>query len=336
MKTRTIVCVLAALVLAVFPACAGGKGEPKGGETEEVQAAAPASGEAAARVNGEEVPSKEVEREVQRYVAQYQQYGMEVSPEEEQKLREQVLDVLIGRLLLLQEAKRMGLSVDQAQVDAQIEQYKLQSGSEETFKNILAQAGYTEEEFREELSRAFLLQQVVDEKVTKHLSVSDEEARAYYDENPEQFEQPEQIRARHILIRLAPDASKEEEEAAYAKIHEVQEKLNQGADFAELAKTYSEGPSAPNGGDLGFFGKGQMVPAFEEAAFALEVNQVSDVVRTEYGLHLIQVTDRQEAGKASFEEVKDQLKEMLLQQKSSEAINALVEELKGKAEIEIY
>jgi parvulin-like peptidyl-prolyl isomerase len=146
----------------------------------------------------------------------------------------------------------------------------------------------------------------------------------------------ERARARHILIRVPPDASKDDREAALKKIKDVQEQLKKGADFADLAKKYSEDPgSKDHGGDLGYFSRGDMVPAFDKAAFALDVGQTSDIVTTDFGYHIIQVEEKKAASGMSLDEIKDDLRDYLFQQRGAKRFESYVKDLRSKADIKI-
>jgi len=161
------------------------------------------------------------------------------------------------------------------------------------------------------------------QEVTNEVKISDEKAKEYYNNNKNQYEYGEQVNASHILL-------KDEE-----KVDEVLNKLDDGKEFAELAEEYSQGPTAKDGGKLGFFSEGEMVPAFEEKAFDLEVGEVSnEAVKTDYGYHIIKVTDKKEAGVASFEEVKSNIKENLSNQQRQKSWEEFVNQLRDEAEIE--
>jgi peptidyl-prolyl cis-trans isomerase C len=148
------------------------------------------------------------------------------------------------------------------------------------------------------------------------------------------FKQPEQVKASHILIKVTPDADDAQKATARKKIEEIQQKLKNGGDFAALAKEYSEGPSGARGGDLGFFRHGQMVKPFENAAFGLEPGQVSDVVTTRFGYHLIKVTEKKPAKTLAYSEVKDKIGERLKQQKIEKQAGEYIDGLKKDAKIE--
>jgi peptidyl-prolyl cis-trans isomerase C len=166
--------------------------------------------------------------------------------------------------------------------------------------------------------------------------MTEAEVKNVYDENPEDFKQKAQVHARHILIKVAADADEAAKAEARKKIEAVEEKAKKGTDFAELAKTHSEGPSNVRGGDLGFFGRGQMVKPFEEAAFGLEPGKISDVVETRFGYHLIKVEERKKERTLSFDEVKPQLMEKLKRGKLEQEMRTYLLALREKAKIETF
>ena len=150
------------------------------------------------------------------------------------------------------------------------------------------------------------------------VKVSEQEIREYYEDNLEAFKVKKQVRARHILFRLSPDAKKEEEEKVRKRAESVLKKARAGENFAELAKKYSEGPTKSKGGDLGYFSRGTMVKPFEDAAFALKKGEISDLVRTQFGYHIIKVEDIKEARTKTLEEVKEEIRKILIQTKCRE------------------
>ena len=191
-------------------------------------------------------------------------------------------------------------------------------------------AGFPDEKaFREQLAKddmdlpgittivrhAMVIDKYVKSEVAAKVRVNPEEEAKFYEENKEKMKRPEAVRASHILLRAQKDAPAARKQAAKAKAEEVDARAKKGDDFAALAKEFSQDPgSAKNGGDLGFFSKGQMVPDFEKAAWGLKKGEVSDIVQTEYGFHVIKVTDRRAEGYAPLEEVRPQIKEYLTMQ----------------------
>ncbi len=189
----------------------------------------------------------------------------------------------------------------------------------------------------DDLRSRVLVDALIDKRISRATSIPPAELKAYYDNHPIEFEQGEQIKARHILIRVEQNAAPEVDDKAKKTIEMLAKKLKDGASFADLAKDYSEDPGSKiNGGDLGFFGRGQMVKEFEDAAFATKINEVSSPVRTAFGYHLIKVTDKKAPGKVPFEEVSKQIETTMLSDKNRTALNDLVSKLKEKYEVKVY
>jgi peptidyl-prolyl cis-trans isomerase C len=229
-----------------------------------------------------------------------------------------------------------GITLTDDEVEAELDAIRSQFPTDQQYKDALKQAELTEKDLERQMRRQLIVQQHMEAKTKELVLVTDREVRTYYTDNPEQFVTPEQVKASHILIQVSPQASEEDKKKAQDQINEIRNLLLSGADFGETAKERSEGPSGPRGGDLGFFGRGQMVPPFEEAAFALAKGQISQVVETQFGYHIIQVTDRKEAGQLTFEEVKDNVKELLKREKSTEAIDKYIDGLRDQAEIKLH
>jgi peptidyl-prolyl cis-trans isomerase C len=167
------------------------------------------------------------------------------------------------------------------------------------------------------------------------ISIEDSDSMKFYNENSQYFSQPEQVRASHILIKVEPDAEESVKKDALERINAIKTRLDGGEEFSELARTLSEGPSNVNGGDLGAFGRGQMVKPFEDAVFAMNVGDVSDVVETQFGYHLIRLTSKNAQTSVPFEEVKQQIVDHLTQLKMAEMINGYIATIKPGAVIEV-
>lgn len=215
-------------------------------------------------------------------------------------------------LLLISEAEARDIGVEEGFVDSQIDEIKASMPEGSSFEDFLANAGFKDEaQFRDYIHETELLQNVVS-SLQSDIEVSEEDLTAAYEEQKDQFQTDERVCARHILV--------ETEDAA----NDLLSQINDGADFAELASANSIDPSgASNGGDLGCFGRGMMVPPFEEAAFTAETDQPVGPVQSQFGYHLILVYDKQEAGTRSFEDVRAELEQSLKQEKFTTMIDAL-------------
>lgn len=287
-------------------------------------------------VNGTVINQAELDSEMNRFLARLQSQDRVPTDLERSQIKKQVLENLIVGELLYQESQKEGVKVDQKEIEAQLAPIKGRYPSEAEFKKALSTMNLTEADLRFRFERDLAIRKLLADQIGGKIAVSEKESRAYYDSNPEFFKKPEQVRASHILIKVDPGADEAKKAEARTKIESLQAKLKNGEDFGALAKEYSEGPSGPKGGDLGFFGRGQMVKSFEETAFTMKPGQVSGMVETRFGYHLIMVTERTPESTLSYEEVKDRLEQYLKQQKAQETIAAYVETLKGKAKIERF
>jgi len=244
-----------------------------------------------------------------------------------EETQQQILDELVEEILLIRIADERSIEPDPEQVEAemaQLDEYLLsQFGDQESINEELKERGLPETAIHDFFKDRLLIQALYDD-VTADIEVSDEEVQQYYEDNKQQFTIPEEIHAAHILV--------ETEEEALALI----DKLNGGEDFGELAKEHSlDETNADRGGDLGFFPRGTMLPAFEEAAFALEPGDITDEpVQTTYGCHIIRLVERNEARIPEFEEVKEQVHNQLLSEKRSTTFTEFIEELRSNADIQ--
>jgi len=153
-----------------------------------------------------------------------------------------------------------------------------------------------------------MINKIIETHILSNILVTDQEVEKFYTIRKEELTQPEQVRARHIIIRVDPSDPQKKKDEARRRIERILAEAKAGKeDFGELAKKYSEGPSAPRGGDLGYFGRGQMAPSFEKAAFELNVGELSNIVETPFGYHIIKVEDRKEAWVTPLAEVKEDI-----------------------------
>lgn len=293
-------------------------------------------------VNGVEIKNSAVMDLIGPQLAKINQQSAGIpSPVAEQykkQLREQALEQLIRRQLLDEKIKDANVTITDEEVVSKIEELVSEKNmSLEDYKKALEQGNQdfdvVKEDFRKQLSR----NKFMEAQWAGKTDVTEEEAKKYYEENKKKFDVPEHIRVSHILIKYDPDALKTDPNAAKAKAKaEAQDLLQQikdGADFAELAKVHSDCLSAPKGGDLGFFPRGYSTPKFEKAAFELKIGQVSDVVETEYGCHIIKATGHKDATIIPFEEAKDKIIKELKEKKRSELAEKYISSLKAKAKI---
>ena len=287
-----------------------------------------------ATVNGIDISRKDYDREVNLYKDRLARSGRPMDQEQIKVISGQILDRMIETELLYQESRKQGVQIESTEIEAQFSDIKQRFSSEQEFASAIGKMEMTEAGIRAQIERGLAINELVKTRIADNIKISEEETRTFYDSHPELFKQPEQVKASHILVKVEADADAEKKTAAKKKIDQIQDRVKKGEDFATLARENSEGPSATKGGDLGYFERGKMVKPFEEAAFALEVNQVSDVVQTSFGYHLIKVFDKKPAQTMAYAEVKPKLVDHLKQQKLKLEVDTYLEDLKKNAKIE--
>ncbi|WP_407271243.1 peptidylprolyl isomerase [Radiobacillus sp. PE A8.2] len=256
---------------------------------------------AVATINGEEITDVELNEVL------VKQYGTDT------------LDGLISQKVVKMEIENAGIEVTEEEIDLELEEYIAYYGGEEAFHTDLDSSGVTVEDIEEDIEIYIATNKILADRFT----ITDDEMLTYFEENQDSFAQAEQVQASHILV---------EDEAT---ANEVIEKLNAGEDFAELALEYStDTTTSETGGDLGLFGAGEMVQAFEDAVFAMEIGEISEPVETEYGFHVIKLVDKVEATEANFDDVKAEIETTLFDTKADEEYAVWLDEIMAEYDIE--
>ncbi len=318
-----------------------------------------------ATVNGQAILLSEFEKNADPILEQFKKSAppAEQTPERVQDIKKRVLDQMIDDRLLVQEAKKKTIRVSQLEIDEGVKKVRTRFTTEGEFNEELKKEGMSYDEFRKHIQDQLSTIKLIDQEVkAKTPPPTDTEIKELYgtldaivhdkpipgSHTPSELEElkslakavehrfGERVRARHILIRVAPTATKDEKEKAHDKAREALKQVKSGGDFVDLAKKYSDDPgSKDRGGDLGYFSHGDMVPAFDKAAFALDVGQTSDIIETPFGYHVIQVQEKKAASKLNFEEVKDDLKEYLFQQRGAKRFESYIKDIRSKSEIKV-
>lgn len=244
------------------------------------------------------------------------------------KLKRSILDNLVSRELLYMEASKNPPKDLNKQVDEQLNQIKGNFKSEEEFQNYLSKMNTSENEVKNNLSKNIILENYI-KSISDKITVSDKEIKEYYNKNKDEFKQEEQVRASHIII-----SSKNGEKVAQEKINKIYSEIKDGLSFEEAAKKYSEDGSASTGGDLGFFRRGMMVKEFEDVAFNTKKGEISKPFKTEFGYHILIVTDKKEEKQLSLEEAKESIKNNLIAEKTDEKLNQIIEKHRKSANID--
>lgn len=292
----------------------------------------------AVTVNGVDINESQIDAQLQ---PQLQKIGTQLPEQYKKQLKRQILEKMIIEELLDEKVKEAKITITEDEVMERIKEISSQQQpplSIEDFKALVEAYGQNFDDVKSRIKKGLTYQKLMEGQWAGKIDVSDNDAQKYYDENKTKFETPEQVRASHILIKpAAGDPNTDPNQAktnAKAKAEDLLKQIKNGADFTELAKANSsDSYSAVDGGDLGFFGRSQMVPVFEKVAFALKPGEVSDVVETQFGYHIIKQTGHKDANTIPFDEAKKDIVEMLTQTKKAEFAEKYIETLKADAKI---
>ena len=331
-RSLKFVLLSAAVLTALATATACPKKAADGGEGKEASAAA---GGPVARINGEDVSRADFDKQMERTRARFQRAGRQVAPALETRLKENLVRKLVEEALIAQKAKAEGVSVTKEELDAKVKEHKERFGTDKAFQSFLERTNQTEADVVADLEKTLLR----DKLFTKLLASSDPteaDLKKYYDENLDKYKQKEQIKASHILIKVEKTATDKDKKAKLAEAKKVMAEVKKsGANFEEVAKKYSDGPTKDRGGDLGTFSRGRMVKPFEDAAFAAKAGEIVGPVETQFGYHIIKVYEKTPEQQRTFEEVKESINTSLKARAKSKATRELLDKLKAEAKIEV-
>jgi peptidyl-prolyl cis-trans isomerase C len=292
--------------------------------------------EVVAQVNGVDVSGDSISRELKKAAEQYKKRGMPLNADQEKSAAKKLIDDEIGRTLLVLKAKDSGISITKDMLDKRIEEVQAKFRSESVFAHKLADRGMTLEQYRAELEIDSYVDQIIKKEIEPKIQIPENETRDYYEKNKNKFIRQEQVRASIILLKFNPSEGKSGEQKTLKKFQSIIDQARSGTDFSALATKFSHDSLAPKGGDLGYFTRKQMLPAFSDRAFKMKVGEVSDIFRTGHGFHVLKVTDRKPAGTSPFEAEKEKIKNFLSQKKVSQATRDYIEVLKKQAKIKTY
>ncbi len=290
-------------------------------------------------VNGTVITRAQLDEQVQPIIDYREAMQQKTTPSLREQYESQMLDNMITELLLDEQTKANNIEVTEQDVDNYIIDMIKTSDPNmtlEDFKSQMEARGTDFNQLKKTMQKRLTMTKLLEINYPGELDISEEEARKFYDENQRFFQKPETVRASHILIipdRTDPNKIEQAKAAAKQKAQGILEQIRNGADFAEMAKAYSDCPSASRGGDLGYNHRGQWIPAFSNAAFSLELGQVSDVVESSRGFHIIKSTGHQDASVVSFDEAKNNIMKVLQSRKEQSLIPKLIEKMKEEAEI---
>jgi parvulin-like peptidyl-prolyl isomerase len=314
-------------------------------------------------VNGEAIMYSEFEKTISPVLDQYKQ-SMPVGEQSDKKisdLRQKLLEQMVDDKLLRQTAKKEKIRTTKREIDEGIKEVRARFKTEDDFRSELAKENLTEDQFNKRIEEQLMVMKLIESEIkSKVQQPTDADIKDFYDKItakmagknlglPQKDEDDiasiakylkgmsaEQVRARHILIKVDKNAKLDEKTAALKKIQMILKEYKAGTSFDKLAEKYSQDQgSAAKGGDLGYFAKGDMVPEFEKVAFSLNVGEVSEPVLTDFGYHIIRVEEKRAAKNVSYDDVKNDLKEVLFQKAAQKRYEAWLKDLRAKANIKI-
>ncbi len=288
-----------------------------------------------ATVNNSPITLKQVRMRAQlasREVA----YHTQISDEKKQEIMAKALDQLIVEELAYQEAKKTGISISEKEINNRLNEIKNGFPSEDAFNKSLAINNLDLNKYKRLIEKELLIKKINEKMFGKPITLSNKEVKDYFEKNREKFKEPEKIRLRQILIKIPAFASKEEWEKGKNKAEEILSELKAGKDFAKLAKEFSSDPSREKGGDMGFIHKGRLEPYVEDIAYSMKVGEISDVLQTIYGYHIIKLEEKKPPQYTKFSKIKEKLKKDLETIAMEEKKKNWIKELREKAEIKYY
>ena len=289
-----------------------------------------------AQVNGIDISGDAISRELKKAAGQYKKRGMPLNASQEKSAAKKLIDDEVGRTLLVVKAKDSGINITKDMLEKRLKEVQAKFRSDAVFAHKLADQGMSLGQYKAELETDLYMDQIIKKEIEPKIKIPENNIRDYYEKNKNKFENQETVRASIILLKFNPSQGKAGEQEVLKKFESILNQAKSGTEFSALAMKFSQDSLASKGGDLGFFTKKQMLPAFSSRAFKMKVGEVSDIFRTGHGFHVLKVTDRKPAGTSPFQAEKEKIKNFLIQKKVSQATRDYIETLKKQAKIKIY
>ena len=290
-----------------------------------------------ARVNDDVITLSELQEEGLPLFARLRENytGSELA-EQVQRAEREFLDQLILRRLQLQYASQIGITTSENDINAALKDVLTRNNlTPEQLTDLLTREGLTLQDYKDRLLEQIILARLINQAVRSRVSVDTSEVEAYFKAHQDEFNQPAQARIRHIFFRIDPGVAQPQVDAVHARATRVLQEARNGSDFADLARLHSEDATAANGGDLGYIKRGQALPEFEEVIFTMKEGDISNVIRTSNGLHIVKVETFSIGSDRPFTETKAEIERRLLQEKIEKRFQDWTMELKDRAFIEI-
>ncbi|QPJ61092.1 MAG: hypothetical protein G3M70_03990 [Candidatus Nitronauta litoralis] len=289
-----------------------------------------------AKVNGKNIAKDAILTSLKASIKKYKAKGMPMSPDQEKIAAKKLIDNQINRHLLLTHAEKQGIKVTPEAIEKRFNRIKKGFSSDAQFKKKLEAEGLSVADYKKELEGELKIEAILKKELGKGINVSDKIIKSYYEKNQKRYSSPEQRRASIMLIKVKKGASPEQENRAKEMLEDVLEEIREGKDFGKLAKLHSQDTLASRGGDLGFFEKKKMLKAFSDQAFALKLGEVSGIFRTRHGFQILKLTDIKPAVSQSLDEVKEEIRDILIGMEIKKNTPDYLTRLKKEANIKTY
>lgn len=284
-------------------------------------------------VNSEIITQREIDIMLAPIYTQYRaMYKDEELIRKLEEVREDIIKQLIEDRLILSEAKKQNITVEDKEVNARIEEIERKVGSEKELENMLGQQNLTLNELRARYKEKIMIRKLIDQKVGTKIMITPLEVKNYYNDHKDQFLQPEEIQLRQILIKLKEGQGVREE--ALRLMREISKRIKEGCDFAGLAKEYSDGPYASDGGLMGYVKKGDLMPQIEEIVFNLKDDESTGIIQSSLGYHIFKVEERKARRTKDLPEVRQDIEEYLYREKANQKLKGWIDSLAKSAYIE--
>lgn len=289
-----------------------------------------------AKVNGENIAKDAIIASLKSSIKKYKKKGMPLSPDQEKIAAKKLIDNEINRHLLMAHATKQGIQIAPAEIEARFNRIKKGFHSDGQFNKKLKSEGLSVAAYKKELEGELKIEAILKKELGKGVQISDAKIKAYYDKNKDRYSSPEQRRASIMLIKVKKGAEPELENKAKEMLEEILEEIREGKEFSKLAQLHSQDTLASRGGDLGFFEKKKMLKAFSDQAYALKIGEVSGIFRTRHGFQILQLTDIKPAVSQTLDEVKDEIRDLLIGMEVKKHTADYLTKLKKDAKIKTY
>lgn len=262
--------------------------------------------------------------------------SLNYNEEQIKETERRILDQLIDEKLVNQETDRLEIVITEKEIDMTIRDVMDNSElSEEQFKQALVEEGITLEKYREQIEEQMKKMRLLEREIQSKVQVTEKEIEEHFKKHMDSFNTPPEVRLQQVLLMIPPEASEQEISQIRGKAEEILQKIRNGEDFNNMAKLHSQDSSAASGGDIGFFKQGDLIPELNEIAFSLNVGEVSSVIQTSLGFHIIRVLEKRERQKMTEEERKKEIENILYNQKVENKFKEWLKELRKKSFIKI-